>query len=149
MRKLLKLLSIGAFIAYLAGCGHNSGNEPPAEYMAAKQLWTTSDVRDYHFTVRVSCFCPPGVKRAVVVRDGNVHSVTDADSGEPRTASGVPSLDGQFEIADSAYAGSAYRVEFRSDPVLGYLKWLFIDPDESRQDDQIGYLIENLVVDAK
>lgn len=46
------------------------GTTPQQDLDAARAQWKAANVRDYEFTLRESCFCPPADPERSVVRDG-------------------------------------------------------------------------------
>lgn len=140
----------------LIGCGGGDGligTIPPSEYVEAKQRWSRAGVESYQFTIRTLCFCVPEGPISVVVRNGAVQGAIYVNTGAPvggerlsHVPTHVPTLSGLFDIADAAYSRRAAEVRFTSNAEYGYFENLYIDYDRGRADDEIGYMITNLVI---
>ncbi len=145
-RRIVLALLAGA----VSGCGGEE-DEPPIEYIAAKQRWSAAAHMNYHFTLTRSCFCLAEGPIEVQVRQGAIASARFSDSGtsvSPLRLAALMTLSGLFDLADSAYAQKVAAVRFSAHPTHGYLESLFIDYHADTADDEIGYAVMNFAVDT-
>lgn len=143
MRVLLLSLLIAACSAPAA--------VPPAdvtvddELALARAKWADANFEAYEMTITRSCFCPPEWRGpyTTIVEDGVVTSFVIEDlpiaQGEP------PTVEGLFELLETAYAEGAARVEATYHEDWGYPLSLYIDTDERMADEEIGYEISELI----
>ena len=124
---------------------------PPAdvtvgdELALARALWADANMEDYEMTITRSCFCPPEWRGpyTVTVEEGEVASViyeaTPVGVGEP------PTVEGLFELLETAYAEGAVRVDVSYHEDWGYPMSLYIDKEEMMADEEIGYEVPELI----
>lgn len=100
---------------------------PYGELEAARTRWGQRGPADYDFTYDVSCFCAFVGRANVEVRNGEVVRATDAESGDPLTASWFPTVEDLFDQIASLLDLGADRYEVVYDPEFGYPRSAFVD----------------------
>jgi hypothetical protein len=144
-------LTRGAVLAVavaLAGCDNPFSSGPERDLEEARRTWSRQGIASYRFNVSQLCFCGPDVHGtfAVAVVQGRVASVTDAETGEPRTPGpSVPlTVEALFAKVEDAIDRDADRIEVRYDPQLGYPLEIAIDFVERAVDDEVTYTASGL-----
>ena len=131
----------------LGACGNPFSSSGPEEDLeVARRAWSRQGITSYRFTVNVLCFCIERGPFAVVVEQGRVVSVTDAE-GAPRTPNEfVPlTVEALFAKVEDAIDRDAHDLEVRYDPRLGYPLEIAIDFVELAIDDEVTYVASDLV----
>jgi hypothetical protein len=132
----------------LAGCNPFSPSGAEGDLEEARRTWTSQGIESYSFEVSQVCFCGPDVRGPlnVVVLQGQVASVTDAETGEPRTPNPVVPLtvEALFERVEDALDRDADGLEVTYDPQLGYPREIAIDFVEMAIDDEVTYTASDL-----
>ena len=133
----------------LAGC-HNpfSSSGLKGDLEEARRAWSRQGITSYTFKVSQICFCTPETRGtfAVVVDRGRVASVTDLETGAPRTPSPLVPLtvEALFAKVEDAIDRDADQIEVRYDPRLGYPLEIAIDFVELAIDDEVTYVASDL-----
>jgi uncharacterized protein DUF6174 len=132
----------------LAGC--ESPFSPTDELEEARRTWRQQGIASYRFTVSQFCFCVAEGRGTfdVVVEQGRVVSVADAETGAPRTPHpAVPlTVEALFAKVEEAIDADADEIEVRYDPRLGYPLEIAIDFIAGAIDDEVTYTASDLVV---
>ncbi len=127
-------------------------SEPPdnsavrQSLVTARQRWAAAGIASYQMTVSRACFCLPGSGGPfeVMVRNGNVESITDLNgqgvSLDPQSIT-VPGL---FSHIESAL--DAERLEVSFDPATGVPLQISIDRTLATVDDEVETLVTNFQV---
>lgn len=120
--------AIFAALLLLAAChpavpaAQPAATPPAAGLDAARRAWASHGLRGYAYTLEVSCFCIHRGRYGVEVRDGQVASVRDAQTGAPSPESRVEwilTVDQLFErMAQATRLGTPVRAVY--DARLGY-----------------------------
>jgi len=143
MRLLLLSLLIAACSAPAAVPPANLSAED--ELAMARALWADAAMDTYEMTITRSCFCPPEWQGpyTVTVEEGAVTSFVienqSVAQGEP------PTVEGLFELLETAYTEGAARVDVTYHEDWGYPVSLYIDKEEMMADEEIGYEISELI----
>jgi hypothetical protein len=128
----------------------------PRELTTNENLWKDQELRDYDFTLERQCFCPEDWRGPVKiqVRDGITVSITYISSGEPITDNkfdNASTIDKLFTILENAYEGKgdfeqkADTINVTYDSQMGYPVTFFIDVSPLIADEEVGYMVTNLV----
>ena len=128
MRRNPVRFAISAALLVLAGChpsapGAGPAVDPPAgEVEVARRAWAAHGIRSYAYTMEISCFCIHRGRYNVEVRDGQLATVRDAQTGAPSPESRVEwvlTVDQLFErMAQAVQLGTRVRAVY--DARLGY-----------------------------
>ena len=145
-------LTRGAVLAValaLAGCDSPFSSSGPEEDLEeARRTWSGQGIDSYTFKVSQLCFCGPDTQGtfAVVVVRGSVASVTDVETGAPRTPNPFVPLTvlALFAKVEDAIDRDADRLDVRYDPRLGYPLEIAIDFIERAIDDEVTYTASDL-----
>ena len=142
---VLRAAVVAAVVA-LSACDNPMG--PDDDLEEARQKWSRQGFDSYRFTVSQLCFCGPDVRGTfrVVIQRGQVASVTDAQTGEPRTPHpAVPlTVEALFQKIEDAIDEDADEIDVRYDPALGYPQEIAIDFIENAIDDEVTYTASDL-----
>jgi uncharacterized protein DUF6174 len=141
--------AVAALALAFAGCDSPfSSSGPEADLEEARRTWRRQGIASYSFKVSQLCFCGPDVRGtlAVVVEQGRVVSVTDEETGAPRTPHPVVPLtvEALFAKVEDAIDRDAHQIEVRYDPRLGYPLEIAIDFIELAIDDEVTYTASDL-----
>jgi len=132
-----------------AGCDSPfSPSGPERDLEEARRTWSRQGIASYTVEVSQLCFCGPDTHGtfAVVVEQGRVASVTDAETGVPRTPNPFVPLTvlALFAKVEDAIDRDADRLDVRYDPRLGYPLEIAIDFIERAIDDEVTYTASDL-----
>jgi hypothetical protein len=135
----------------LSACGSSSPTGPTdgssfddrpatrAAFEQARGRWTSLGISDYEYAFARSCFCAPDHRAPVriVVRGDRVAEVVTAETGQPRSSEGYPSVDDLFAMLQEALVSGAANIQAEYDPGLGYPTRFYIDRDFGIADEEI------------
>lgn len=117
-----------------------------------RRKWQSKEIKNYKFHFNWICFCGlRGRPFIITVRDGKVEDVRYAE-GEQRPIEPEhlerfkTTVDELFDLVQQAIKRKAYRINVSYDPELGYPKLAFIDYHRNIVDEELGFRIENFVV---
>lgn len=140
-----------AFLAALCTAGCSSTSPTPTEQErleAAVLLWEAQEVRSYHYEFRFVCGeCPPGWEHLlrILVDNGVITQVADlVASEELEIDERAATIEKLFRDIRDTLAANPWRIEVSYHPTLGYPTSLYVDLREAVQDDEFGYLAQNL-----
>lgn len=99
---------------------------------ANRAKWTAAGIDTYDLDYQRSCACPQPAAVTVLVTDGTITAVLDADTGTelegpPTGAFGFNSVDGVFDVIANAIDACAEGIAVEYDPELGYPTSVAID----------------------
>ena len=161
---ILSLIIIGLIVACsepvttaLVPCAQSTPNtcEPPpvavTDFVVARDRWTAHRPPSYEFTLTLSCFCGPEVRRPAViaVTGTTVTSRTYADDGTSfpaQYASAFPSIDGLFDMLADAGSRPTGRAVATYDSVTGYPLTISLDYAANVADDESYYVVSGFKV---
>jgi hypothetical protein len=147
--KLARRSALLALALALASCEYGPTEPYAAELKRldrSRALWERSRVRDYHYTVTNTCFCPEEFAGPVVVevREGNTVSATYASTGAPARPQPFASMDSVDELFDTiarALDREPDAVNVSYDPELGYPVSAHFDFDTRTADEEGGFRV--------
>ena len=136
-----------ALLIGLAGCNPFGVSEED-ELADAEKLWERSNIRDYSFEMRTSCFCPPEIIEwaRVTVQNRAIVSVTSL-TGTPLSGNARDSrktVDQLFAAVKPPLPDWVDRVDFNFDPQYGYPVSLRLESRKDVLDAGIIYEARNL-----
>lgn len=157
--KLLKITAccgfIGALMALTSSC---STAQPPvpeeapeptkkaaSELKLNREKWTKASIKNYRYTFKADCFCPPDytAARTIEVREGKLQSATRAD-GKTDPANfqkNCGDMEYVFDLLEKAVDAKAEKMTVKYDEKLGYPTNISIDYKANVSDDEIAYSI--------
>lgn len=144
-RNLVLLLGL---VSFLVGACVPLARSPLDE---ARALWSAQGMDDYRFTLVRNCFCLIRGPVVVEVRNGEVVSIVDAQTGEPEQDNvaltevfgEVATIQALFDVVAEAEGAATRDVTYH--PELGYPTYIYIDESEMIADEEIGYEVLDLV----
>jgi hypothetical protein len=143
MRKILFII----LAVMLAACSQAKAS---SELEQNRALWERQEAQNYSFDLSILCFCPYGgqMPLSIVVRDGEVVSLTTADGSDAGPSleyySQADTIEELFDIIESAQGGGADEIKVQYDPEYGYPVSIDIDNIKEAIDDEISYQVANL-----
>lgn len=152
MRHILRLLS--AMVLVTAACDGDSvlGTAPEIlELSAARERWADSEPAEYQFNYTRSCFCPALTNVRVTVRNGVVISARVIATGvelSPAERADIPTIDGLFDIIESAIAQRAHELRVSYDAQMGFPMSIVLDYREMIADDEVYYEVKEVMSTA-
>lgn len=136
----------------LAGCdGAPAGPENTLrDLVEARQLWADGGLQTYTFTYELNCFCAgPGQPPArVTVTDGRVTgaSVPAEDRRVPEEElAGYPTIPDLFDDVEAWLDRDPASARTLYDPSFGHPVDVFVDFREDAIDEELGFLVRDLV----
>lgn len=122
-----------------------------AQLARAEAKWSANKPKAYEFALEILCFCaplPPGSEPIVFrVRDGSGSLRTGSRAASLRTRNPedlekYSTVKNQFMFIRQALKGQPFRAEIEYDPILGYPRRVYIDPQESVVDEEYGFAVK-------
>ncbi len=116
-----------------------------------RNLWNYRNIFNYRYTLSNSCFCLPDARGPVVieVRNGQTTSITSVATGQPvdpqlfQQYNTIPKL---FDVIQDAINRTAYSLNVRYNPRLGYPTQIDIDYSSQLADEEVYLTIENFQI---
>jgi Family of unknown function (DUF6174) len=117
---------------------------------ASRPQWEVANVSDYSWSFLMGCMACgdyPGPFQVKVVDDRALElrgtdfkgNITTLSIGKDEKHGIIPlTVEGLFDILDTAYAKDAQTVEVSYNPALGYPTHIYIDPNYGRMDEDGG-----------
>jgi hypothetical protein len=142
-----------------AGCGSPSTTTPTpvtrggtaddraatvAALQSAWQAWRASGPASYRYTYQRSCFCLPRGPVVVTVRNRQLDSAVDAQTGAPVPPDELQLLttvDGLFTQLFQAVDEQAWAIRASYDPRLGYPREGYVDRSAQIADEELGFSV--------
>lgn len=114
-----------------------------------QELWAKQKLRNYRYSFRAGCFCPPDMTQPVIidVRSGKNSSIrpeTNRNIVNREFFQKYDSIDKLFEIIRSAIAKNAHRIDVQYHPTLGYPTQISIDYNKEIADEETFLTINKL-----
>jgi len=140
MAKLWLTVGILAVAAPLVTC---SGPQTDLEKQLNQneQKWASQKIRDYSYTLRIGCFCPPEITSPVLVevRGGTTKSVSYVSDGRQATNElfrKADTIEELFSVIRESIDQKVDKLTVEYDPSLGYPTEISIDPIETAIDEE-------------
>jgi hypothetical protein len=156
MKRTVKdLLLIGVLFALWPAVAEAQLPPLEVELVLAEAKWSASKPATYEFTLQIICFCgpaPPGSEPIVFrVNNGVGVLLTGARTALLRTRSladldKYSTVEKQFAFIRASLRERPYRAEIEYDPVLGYPRRMYIDPEQQIADEEYGFAIAAFAV---
>ena len=113
-----------------------------------EQKWTSQKTRDYSYTLRIGCFCPPEITSPVLVevRGGTTKSVSYVSDGREATNElfrKADTIEELFSVIRESIDQKVDKLTVEYDPSLGYPTEISIDPIETAIDEERAYTVSN------
>jgi hypothetical protein len=125
----------------------------------AEAKWSTNQPKTYEFTLRIICLCPPAPPSSEpIVPPGpivfRISNRTGSPVGSyrnlsPQDVEKYSTVERQFALIRATLREQPYRAEIEYDPVLGYPRRAYIDPNQVTLDEEYGFAIEAFSVLAQ
>ena len=127
---------LAVFIAILLPAGTAMSLEQ-VELEMNRALWDSHHITDYDFVLGRSCFCEPtyGLPGLVSVRMGQIVSVVDVATGQPRNLNEFFTIDALFDSLQQGLDSDTTEVTAQFDPQLGYPRMARFDVPILADDD--------------
>ncbi len=139
---------LACLLLSLSGCANLFESRSERDLRDAEARWKASNITDYMFEMRTSCFCPSEIYEwaVVEVKNGQVLSAKSL-SGVPLTGNALTSrltVDQLFDKARSPYPDWVGQVDFQFDSVLGYPLRLSLEGKPNIADAGVVFEARNL-----
>lgn len=151
---------IGALMFVTSSC---SNAQPPvpeqvpeptkkaaSELKLNREKWAKASIKDYRYTFKADCFCPPDytAARTIEVREGKVQSVTRADgkTDPANFTKNYGDMEYVFDLLEKAVGAKAQKMTVKYDPEFGYPASISIDYRANVSDDEIAYSVTKFEV---
>lgn len=123
-------------------------SEAQAELDMNLALWKSESIKDYDFSLRLSCFCIPSATRPkrIEVRGGEIDTIFDVGSGTKSENFFYHTVEGQFEEIQDAINDRWYVVSTGYNDTLGYPASVYFDFHPGMSDDERKTEIKDVVI---
>lgn len=127
----------------LAACSVTGPSDERDDLRRNRERWNAQRILSYEYVLQQSCFCPPELVRPVrvVVREGQVVSVADAERSTPLSMdrSRTLTVDELFARIQDALDRDAAEVRVQYHPELGYPTSISIDYSRRVIDEELSF----------
>jgi hypothetical protein len=133
-------------LLFLFWCTACSKTEVINDAKSQEKKWIRKNITNYSYTLRVNCYCTPernGPHRIKVVNNKIV--TVNGQSYNPEITGTLPTVSELFEIIKLKLSQKPFQESITYDPTLGHPTSVYFDMDERIADEEVGYIIENLV----
>jgi hypothetical protein len=131
------------FLFWCSGC---SKTELIRESNKQEKIWVTKNITNYSYTLRVNCYC--SIERngphLIKVTNNKIVSVNDQPYNLEQTGM-LPTVNELFQIIQIKLAQKPFDQRLEYHPSLGYPTSVYFDMDNRIADEEVGFIIENLV----
>lgn len=135
---------------FAASCGITEPSGPhaaeQAKLQSARRLWRSQGLSDYTYIFSRSCFCVTEYREAatVTVRGGAIVSATAVASGSARDLAWYYTVDGLFDLIQTAIDEDAATLRVEYDGTRGYVRSAYIDIDQRMADEELSFEARSL-----
>lgn len=114
-----------------------------------QELWAKQKLRNYRYSFRAGCFCPPDMTQPVIIdvrsgKNSSIRSETNRNIVNREFFQKYDSIDKLFEIIRSAIAKDAHKIDVQYHPTLGYPTQINIDYNKEIADEENFLTINKL-----
>ncbi len=148
--------ALGVVMLAVAGCANEPNGGVRAEYEQQRAIWEATNMADYTYQLRISCFCPSGPFPVLVtVEDGMVAALEwvdppqDFSDPEPDANFYGKTIDDLYDIIRDALDAEADSIAVTYNPVGQYPTNISIDFFIDAVDDEITYEASSLAAPAR
>ena len=129
-------------------CGFNM-----EKFLYAKKSWDYVNAEKYHFTFRWSCFCTEETTQPMTIYVENNQVVKVIQNIDQKEVSkdfgfGYRTLSELFDYVETKLDQLPERISITYDEKYGYINNFFVDVSEMIADEEIGFMVNNLVIDS-
>ena len=133
-------------LLFLFWCTACSKVELINESKKQEKKWIAQDIKNYSYTLRINCFCAPerNGPNLIKVIDNKIITV-NGQPYNPNITGTLPTVTELFNTIQIKLAQRPFQQSLEYHPLLGYPTSVYFDMDERIADEEVGYIIENLV----
>lgn len=139
----------GVLVAGLFGCSTGIPTAVRDTLEQAKALWTAQNIKDYTYTVKLTCGCSTiAAPVEITVVNGQVTGRIDLETGlsvPTSLAAYYPNAEGLFALVQDAITRKASTISVEYDGGTGIPHLLFIDYDYGQITDNLSVLVTGFV----
>jgi hypothetical protein len=141
-------LMINLTLLFLFWCTACSKTEVINDAKSQEKKWIRKNITNYSYTLIVNCFCVTERRgpHMIKVKDNKIVSVNGQPYNVEQTGM-LPTVNELFEIIKLKLSQKPFQEAIVYDPLLGYPSSVYFDMDERIADEEVGYIIENLIKD--
>jgi hypothetical protein len=133
-------------LLFLFWCTACSKSEFIMEARNQEKTWNEKNISNYSYTLWVNCYCPTERVGPHLIKVINNKIVTvNGQPYNPQVTGPLPTITELFEIIRLKLSQKPYQQKIAYHPELGYPNNVYVDMDQRIADEEIGYIIENLV----
>jgi hypothetical protein len=133
-------------LLFLFWCTACSKVELINESNKQEKKWIAQNIKNYSYTLRINCYCAPernGPNLIKVIE--NKITTVNGQPYNPNLTGTLPTVAELFNIIQTKLAQRPFQQSLAYHPTLGYPTSVYFDMDERIADEEVGYIIENLV----
>ena len=155
---LFRIIVLYFMLAPLCGCdilklGNDRHVDTQSQLDNNRKKWDSEMASNYQFSFQWSCFCIIDFVAQVniTVRDNRIHSAAFVEGDVPIplnvAVERYQSMDGLFDLLQSAIDANAHTISAKYHPELGYPTQVWIDYEQRTADEERGFSIHNLILE--
>jgi hypothetical protein len=137
---------INLTLLFLFWCTACSKTELINESNKQEKKWIAQNIKNYSYTLRINCYCPPerNGPNLIKVIDDKIVSV-NGQPYNPNLTGTLPAVSQLFDIIQTKLSQRPLQQSIEYHPILGYPTNVYFDMDDRIADEEVGYIIENLI----
>jgi hypothetical protein len=137
---------INLTLLFLFWCTACSKTELIRESNKQERVWSEQNITNYSYTLRVNCYCviERNGPHLIKVTNNKIVSV-NGQPYNPELTGILPTVNELFDIIQTKLTQKPFQQSLEYHPVLGYPTSVYFDMDERIADEEVGYIIENLI----
>jgi hypothetical protein len=115
-------------------------------------VWNAKNIKNYSFSVKRNCFCPPEEAINIVVHNNKIVSSQFLPSHKPlpkERQKRLMTIDDYFKKIDSAFKENYAHIGLKYHKVYHFPTEIFFDYRQDIADDEIGYHLFDFKVMGK
>ena len=127
-------------------CTACSKTELNRESNKQEKIWLEQNITNYSYNLRINCYCviERNGPHLIKVTNNKIVSV-NGQPYKPELTGILPTVDELFDIIKTKLTQKPFQQSLEYHPILGYPTSVYFDMDERIADEEVGYIIGNLI----
>jgi len=142
----INLFAVSVFVlGCFVSCDGNLNADKVSDLEEATKVWQQAKPSSYTVDVERICFCPPPQNYTLVVANGNIEQVIDAETGDViEEYGGYTTIDELFEWLQEIASGNPQKLELEFHKELGYPTFIDYNQSDLIADEEMLMRLQNL-----
>ena len=155
---LFRIIVLYFTLGSLCGCdilklGSDRHVDTQSRLDSNRKKWDSEMASNYQFNFQWSCYCAMDfvAEANIIVRENRIQNAAfvEGDVPIPRNVAieRYQTMDGLFDLLQSAIDEKAYTISAKYHPELGYPSEVWIDYERRTVDEELGFSIQSLILE--